>query len=67
VCKYRIVKWSPEEPAKKQPATEAVYTDPDFAERIKTALEKVLPHRCFAVEVTTEVTKPSNGNGCDGR
>ena len=48
--KYRIVKWSPEEPKNKQPATEDVYADLAFAERIKTAMEKVMPDRCFAVE-----------------
>lgn len=50
VCKYRIVKWSPDQPGKKQPATEDVYTDLAFAERMMAAMEKTMPYRCFAVE-----------------
>jgi hypothetical protein len=50
VRRYRIVKWSPEQPAARQPAIAEVYTDLALAEAIKAELEQTMPHRCFAVE-----------------
>jgi hypothetical protein len=51
---YRIVKWWPEQPTQRQPATEETFTDLALAEQTKTDLEEALPHRRFAVEHVEE-------------
>ena len=47
---YRIVKWSPVLPARRQPARDEIFADLAIAERVKEELQRILPYRCFAVE-----------------
>lgn len=54
MSKYHIVKWSPEQPEKRLPATKTIYIDLSLAELVKMELEKVLPNRCFAIESVDE-------------
>jgi len=48
------VKWWPDRLETKERATEQVFTDLALAEIVKTAMEKVIPQRCFAVETVEE-------------
>jgi hypothetical protein len=47
---YRIVKWSQDQPTKRQSATDDLFADSALAEMVMVELQKALPHRCFAVE-----------------
>jgi len=51
---YRIVKWWPDRPETKERATERVFANLEVAEGVKTAMEKCIPQRCFAVEIKEE-------------
>jgi hypothetical protein len=50
IGEYRVVKWWPDRPDSKSPATKGIFCDLEMAETVKTELEKALPHRRFAVE-----------------
>ena len=52
--KYRIVKWWPDRLETKERATERVFTNLEFAESVKTTMERYIPQRCFAVETVKE-------------
>ncbi len=51
---YRVVKWWPDRPETKERATEWVFTNLESAESAKTAMEGLIPQRCFAVEIIEE-------------
>jgi hypothetical protein len=51
---YRIMKWWPDRPETKEPATDRVFTNLELAEGIKAAMEKYVPQRCFAVDTVKE-------------
>ena len=52
--KYRMVKQWPDRPETKERATERVCTNLEFAESVKTTMERHVPQCCFAVEIIEE-------------
>jgi hypothetical protein len=63
---YRIVKWLPDQPETKVRATEWVFPNLAAAESAKTAMEKCIPHCCFAVETVKEcLPRPSEPDGAE--